>query len=536
MNSLGKKLAFLLAMAVVLGAAIAVGYAAWSARPSTTDAESVPAVISPGDGENAGEGELISVKTIKPKRDPNFIVSVDELASVRPYFQADLYARVAGPVKFIQKDKGDRIKMGEVLAEIDVPDYVQDIAQKESVITQRQMEMQAARAKVGVAEAEMEVAKKNIAQREAEVNAATATKEYRKLVLDRFTQLAQREAITDRVIDEQRKDYLSAAAACDSAAVAVEKARVDFEESKANLAVVLADIKIKESLVEVARQDRDLAVVRAELAKIRAPFDGVIVERHVDPGSFVQNATTAHTAPLITVAMLDKVTVTSKIPDNYVPFISDNTSVVIHIGGQRIEGKVTRRVPAIADKDRTMEVEADLFNGTEDDYLRYVGKALAKQLMPVGVTQALPAVTLAATGQAIWEPSVKGAAKAFPLFPKVQGKAADRFKKLVPGMSGYMRLMLQSGDAFLLPSGAVFTRGGKQYVLIVKNNVAHLAPVDVQADDGKLSKVALLVRIRDAKGGSEEVVKELDGSEEIIANGQGEIGDSQAVRPTLIDW
>jgi multidrug resistance efflux pump len=535
MNSNAKKLAISLVLIVALGTAAAVGFAL-SVRTPESVVESAPIVNSPGDTDNPAEDEAITVKTIKPKRDPNFVVSVEELATVRPYFEADLYARVAGPVKFIQKDKGDRIRMGEVLAEIDVPDYVQDIYQKEAVIAQKRMELQAARAKVAVAEAAIKAAEKNIAQKEAELNAATATKEYRKLVLDRFTQLARREAITDKVIDEQRKDYLAATAQCDSAAVAVEKARVDFEESKANLVVVLADIKIKESLVEVARQDRDLALVRAELARIRAPFDGVIVERHVDPGSFVQNATTAHTAPLFTVGMLQKVTVTSKIPDNYVPFISDSTSVVIHIGDQRIEGKVTRYEPAIEDKDRMMVVEADLFNGTEAEYRRYAAKALARQLMSVGVIEPLSAVTLTGSGQAIWEPSVKGEAKAFPLFPRVQGNAGARFKRLVPGMSGYMRFILHSADAYLLPSGAVFSRGGKQYVLLVKDDVAHLAPVDVQADDGKLAKVALLIRKRDAKGGSDQIVREMDGTEEIIASGQGEICDKQAVKPTLVDW
>lgn len=52
--------------------------------------------------------------------------SVSLPGSVFPYQQATLYARVAGYLKAIRVDKGDPVKAGQLLAEIEVPELVAD--------------------------------------------------------------------------------------------------------------------------------------------------------------------------------------------------------------------------------------------------------------------------------------------------------------------------------------------------------------------------------------------------------------------------
>jgi len=49
-------------------------------------------------------------------------------AEIRPYQQATLYAKVAGYLKTISVDKGDRVKEGDLLADIEVPEILADIA------------------------------------------------------------------------------------------------------------------------------------------------------------------------------------------------------------------------------------------------------------------------------------------------------------------------------------------------------------------------------------------------------------------------
>ncbi len=62
----------------------------------------------------------------------------------------------------------------------------------------------------------------------------------------------------------------------------------------------------------------------------------------------------------------------------------------------------------------------------------------------------------------------------------------------------------------------------------MQNGKAHLQPVDVQVDDGKLVKVELL-------GDKGEVLGDLTGKEEVIISNQGELSEGQPVKATIHD-
>src|SRR5207248_4340978 len=74
------------------------------------------------------------VNVIAPKIDPKVAREVTVQAQVQPFYRAELPARVTGQIKYIHKNIGDRIVKGELLVEIDVPDLVQAVAEKEALI------------------------------------------------------------------------------------------------------------------------------------------------------------------------------------------------------------------------------------------------------------------------------------------------------------------------------------------------------------------------------------------------------------------
>jgi hypothetical protein len=104
-------------------------------------------------------------------------------------------------------------------------------------------------------------------------------------------------------------------------------------------------------------------------------------------------------------------------------------------------------------------------------------------------------------------------------------------------MSGQMRVQLQKfANAYLLPSSAVFTRGGKPYIMVLKDGVTHLVPIRVQVNDGRLAKVAVVGRVPNARGGDAEVLRELTGDEEVVASRQVELDEGQTVRAAPEEW
>lgn len=68
----------------------------------------------------------VPVQTVHPKQGP-IMRFVALPAEIKPYQQATLYAKVAGYLKTITVDKGDRVKEGDLIADIEVPEMLADI-------------------------------------------------------------------------------------------------------------------------------------------------------------------------------------------------------------------------------------------------------------------------------------------------------------------------------------------------------------------------------------------------------------------------
>src|SRR5947209_7703775 len=96
-----------------------------TAGSHTTLQEGSLAISSDPDEPDRAEESAVHVTTIRPKRDPSFILKIHEVAYVEPYYQAELLSQVAGTIKHIQKNIGDPVTQGEVLVEIDAPDIIQ---------------------------------------------------------------------------------------------------------------------------------------------------------------------------------------------------------------------------------------------------------------------------------------------------------------------------------------------------------------------------------------------------------------------------
>jgi multidrug efflux pump subunit AcrA (membrane-fusion protein) len=511
MSVLRKKSVLGVGVVAVLAAALAVGAVLVTHGGLTAEAQAAGE-----EGGGAGE-EVVPAKTVRPKHDPAFNVSVEQPAYVEAYYEADLKARAAGAIRRggILVAIGDRVKAGDDLVHIDVPDLESDVQQKDAVITQRQSELDLAKANRKTAAAAEKAAGEWVKVKQEDVGRAEAGERFRQKELKRFQGLAAgpHPAVTPDVIDEALERYEEAKAGSATARATVADARAELEKAAAKSEAAAADVKVAESLVGVARKDKEKAEALLGFATVRAPFDGVVTRRKVDPGDFVQNAATANTEPLLTVVRDDIVTIYMKVPDKFAPFVNHGSRAVLQLDllpGLVIEGKVTRYAPSLdnPEHDRTMRVEVDLYNGTAAEFQAFLAKEKDQG-----------------------NGDLKS--KTLPVFPKVAGKdVKDHPLHLMPGQYGKMRLVLDSfPDAFLLPHSAVVTQGGTSYVFVVKDGRALKMPVEIQADNGEEVKVALVEKVRGMV-----VRRDLTGDEEIVVSNQGELSNGQAIKATRVEW
>jgi multidrug efflux pump subunit AcrA (membrane-fusion protein) len=346
------------------------------------------------------------------------------------------------------------------------------------------------------------------------VGAVTATSDFRKRKFERLKELAAKGTVVGSVVEEEELEYLASTAAVASAKANVERARADFAESESKVEAASADIELKNAQIEVARKELDRAKAVEDYARVRAPFDGVVVRRTVDPGSFVQNATTGASDALISVAKVDLVTMSAKFPDSVAPFVTSDTPALVTVDDLpdvSIPVRVTRFAPSVQNADNTMRVEVDLFNGSEAEY----------------------AQLLAALKRADGPRPTKGPGDDVPVRAFPPGGA----QRLIPGMTGNLTLTVGGfGESFVLPSTAIYSRGGASYLLLVEGGTTREVPVRVQLTDGKTVRVALVTKKRDATGKTRDVLTDLTGKEQVIAARQAEFGTAARVKVAASEW
>ncbi len=131
----------------------------------------------------------------------------------------------------------------------------------------------------------------------------------------------------------------------------------------------------------VSLQDRDNAAAQAHVATsslaraadvlsytiVRAPFDGVISARYVDPGALVPAATSATQSalPIVDISDTDTLRVFVHVGQDVAPFVRTGDRVTIwqdELPTKRIPGAVTYVAGALDPRTRTMQVEIDIDN------------------------------------------------------------------------------------------------------------------------------------------------------------------------------
>jgi len=272
----------------------------------------------------ASSTDEVSVQVALPER--NEITKQVVLAgSVEAIEQATLYARISGYLKSIKVDIGDRVS-SEVLAEIDVPEMGPEYQG---------------------AEAEVERAKMNIENARAELERARAELELKRITYERLNSIREQEP---DVMPQQQ----------------VDEAKAQFEVARAMVSVAEAKIKVHRSEVSKAEASRARLATLMEYTKIHAPFSGVIVKRHVDPGALIQQASSqTNVSPVVTVARVDTLRVFVDVAEPEISFVKKGSPVTLRVDslpGRVFKGTCTRYAGALDPKTRTMRTQIDLPN------------------------------------------------------------------------------------------------------------------------------------------------------------------------------
>ncbi len=249
------------------------------------------------------------------------------------YVRADLTrlsSRVAGEVLTVAVNDFQRVKAGDLLVQIDPADYQAQVAQADAAVV-------AAQAALDNLSNQVELQYATIAQAEAAQVSATAEEVLARQEQDRQQSLSQTEAGTRQKFEQATAGYA--------------KAQADVRASRAVIAAqkhqmeVLAGTK-KQRAADVLGAQASLAAARLRLGytKIVAPFDGVVGERQVQPGDYVNIGSN-----LINVVPLPNVYVIANYKETQLTRVKPGQPVDITIDSfpdEKLHGRVERVSPA----------------------------------------------------------------------------------------------------------------------------------------------------------------------------------------------
>jgi RND family efflux transporter MFP subunit len=255
----------------------------------------------------AARDSLPRVTTAHPQRAAE-VVDVPLPGTTEPLLTTGIYARTDGYLTARYVDIGDRVRAGQLLADIASPEVDQQLNQARATLAQ---------------------GKANVIRLQADLALARTT-------LKRFVTIGVG-PVTQQEIDERSAQATTAEKAVDAAQATVHANQ--------------ADVDRLEQLTGFER--------------VYAPFDGIITARNVDPGSLITAGSTQQTTQLFSLAQVDALRIFVYVPQAYAfdVRVGQSADVALREQPDRVfKGTVTRTAGAIDPASGTLLTEVQVPN------------------------------------------------------------------------------------------------------------------------------------------------------------------------------
>ena len=264
-----------------------------------------------------GKGEINEPETVTVSA-PVAVVDVEQVprfhsfaGTVRSSAISSLASRIAGNVTAVHVREGDRVKKGQILVEIDPRD---------------------ADAQLALARAGQSQISRAVDSASAAVDSADAQARFAEATWKRFAALRERGSVSVQEYERAHAQYLSAVA--------------DLDRARQTRQQLLAQ-------GDAARATKVQADTLSSHTRIRAPFDGVISARLIDPGAQASPGT-----PLLAIDSAASYRVEATVDETLKVAVSDD--VIVEIGNVSISGRVKHVAPSLDPQTRTSLISIDL--------------------------------------------------------------------------------------------------------------------------------------------------------------------------------
>ena len=291
--------------------------------------------------KTVAEPEVIAPVRVSPaiKGSVRLVVSAD--AVLFPLNQANITPKISAPVRRFLVNRGDKVKQGQVLAELENRDLAAAALEGKGNFEQAQSNYRTTTAST---------VPEQVTKAQTDFDAAKESLDAAKKLLDNRQQLFREGALARKLVDE--------------AQVAYAQAKATFETAQQHLQALQSvgkqeQVKVAAAQVEAAKGRYDSAQAQVSYAEIRSPINGVVTDRPAYPGEMAQAGTA-----LVTVMDVSKVVARVNLAQDQTKEIKVGAEATVtpNDGGDAINGKVTIVSPAADQNSTTVQVWVQVDN------------------------------------------------------------------------------------------------------------------------------------------------------------------------------
>ena len=247
-------------------------------------------------------------------------------AEFRPFQEVEVMSKVAGYVKRIYVDVGDRVKEGQLLATLEIPEMADEIA----------------RASAGVERSHAE-----ITRAQDEITRAESAHHMAHVTYTRLADVAKKRpglVAQQEVDDAQSKDLMA----------------------EAQVAAARSSLSVATQAEGMAKAELGKTKTMSDYTRVVAPFTGVVTKRFADTGSMIQAGTASQTQamPVVRLSQNGLLRLTLPVPESAVPRVHIGQQVEVRVPtlNRAFPGRVARFADRVQTATRTMDTEVDVPN------------------------------------------------------------------------------------------------------------------------------------------------------------------------------
>jgi membrane fusion protein (multidrug efflux system) len=225
------------------------------------------------------------------------------------YVQADssvVAPKVRGLVAEVLVRHNQAVHKGDPLIRIDPEEFDARVASAQAELLNAQAAVAAARAAIVSLHAEEALAASNVRAAQTQIRSADAQSERAQADRARYDALVATGAVARRDADTYRAAAITAQSDADRSRAQFDVSRNQSQVTEAKGATLAANLAQAEAGVARAQAALNLALQDQSHTLIRAPIDGVVADRQVEPGDYVQAGTR-----LLTIVPVNAVYVTA---------------------------------------------------------------------------------------------------------------------------------------------------------------------------------------------------------------------------------